>query len=169
MFTLSTLIITAIAALVIGGALGALLVKTTHAGEQRNRELEVRLKQTEDQLRDYQQDVAEHFAETSQLVNSLTHSYKEVHQHLAASALKLSNPDLSRQLIDAGDGKLLTDARKPAGETGDDASAATAPRDWAPRAAHGKGQLSEDFGLDADHEEHEVVGHYNPATQRGVL
>lgn len=156
---------TAIATLVIGGALGALLVKTTSPGEQRSRELDTRLKQTEDQLRDYQQDVAEHFAETSQLVNALTQSYKEVHQHLAASALKLSNPDLSRQLIDAGDGKLLSDKRN---RSSDDTTDATAPRDWAPRAAHGKGQLSEDFGLDTEHDEH-GVGHYDPTTQRGVL
>lgn len=166
MFTLSTLIIVAIAALVIGGAIGALLAKTTNPGEQRNRELELRLKQTEDQLRDYQQDVAEHFAETSQLVNTLTQTYKEVHQHLAASALKLSNPDLSRQLIDAGDGKLLTDSRK---RSADEPAEATAPRDWAPRAPHGKGQLSEDFGLDTDHDETAVTGHYDPTTQRGLL
>ncbi|HUH38646.1 MAG TPA: DUF1043 family protein [Spongiibacteraceae bacterium] len=168
MFTLSTLIIIAIATLLVGVAVGALLVKTITPGEQRNRELETRLKQTEEQLRDYQQDVAEHFAETSQLVNSLTQSYKEVHQHLAASALKLSNPDLSRQLIDAGDGKLLSDSRKR-GDVESESSEATAPRDWAPRAAHGKGQLSEDFGLDTDHDTPEDTGHYNPTTQRGVL
>lgn len=150
MFTLSTLIMTAIAALLIGGALGAILSKSLHPNEKQNRELETRVKKAEDKLKDYQQDVTEHFAETSQLVNSLTQSYKEVHEHLADSALKLTNPDISRQLIDAADGKLLPSSRKDkatATETSE-AHVAIAPRDWAPRAADSKGQLSEDFGFD---------------------
>jgi uncharacterized membrane-anchored protein YhcB (DUF1043 family) len=166
-FTLSTLIIIALAALLIGGALGAALTKTMAPSEQHNRELETRLKQSEDQLRDYQHEVAEHFAETSQRVNSLTQSYKEVHQYLAESALKLSNPDISRQLIDAGDGKLLADARP---RTTDDDTSATAPRDWAPRPANGKGQLSEDFDLDSHAQDEQAPSTpYNPSTGRAAL
>ncbi len=143
MFTLSTLIVTTFVALLVGGALGAIVIKSVHPGEKQSRELEGRVKQAEEKLKDYQQDVSEHFAETSKLVNQLTQSYKEVHQHLADSALKLSNPDLSRQLIDAGNGKLLTHDDEP------EASDITQPpRDWAPRTPDSKGQLSEDYGLE---------------------
>lgn len=148
MFTLSTLIMTAIAALLIGAALGSLLTKSLHPDEKQNRELESRVKQAEDKLKEYQQDVTEHFAETSQLVNSLTQSYKEVHEYLADSALKLTNPDISRQLIDAADGKLISHTEKESAPKTEDNHDTVAPRDWAPRAADGKGQLSEDFGLD---------------------
>lgn len=145
MFTLSTLVITAIAALLIGGAIGATAVKTMHPQEQLNRDLEKRLEKAEDKLKDYQEEVSEHFAETSQLVNNLTQSYKDVHEYLANSALKLTNPDISRQLIDAGDGKLL-----PADtETPNEDASTEAPKDWAPKTPGDKGQLSEDFGLDA--------------------
>lgn len=146
MFTLSTLVITAIAALIAGGAIGAILVKSLHPQEQQNREMETRLESAENKLVDYQQEVSEHFAETSQLVNNLTQSYKDVHQYLASSALKLTNPDISRQLIDAGDGKLINNDTPPPPATTDDDT--EAPRDWAPKNPGETGQLSEEFGLD---------------------
>jgi len=148
-FTLSTLIITAIAALLTGGAVGAILVKSLHPQEQQNREMEHRLESTENKLTDYQQEVSEHFAETSQLVNNLTQSYKDVHEHLANSALKLTNPDISRQLIEAADGKLLTS--ETSADTEDD-NDTEAPRDWAPKNPGEAGQLSEEFGLDKNQE-----------------
>ncbi|NIB41871.1 YhcB family protein [Pseudomaricurvus alkylphenolicus] len=153
MFELSTLILTAIVALVAGGAIGALLFKSLAPQEQQNRELESRLQKAENKLTDYQQEVSEHFAETSQLVNNLTQSYKEVHEYLANSALKLTNPDISRQLIDAGDGKLIANDTNVAAEE----STPEAPRDWAPKAPGEKGQLSEDFGLEPNHQEEEKI------------
>ncbi len=150
MFTLSTLIIAVIAALVTGAAVGALLVKSLHPQEQQNREMETRLDKAETKLTDYQQEVSEHFAETSQLVNNLTQSYKDVHEYLANSALKLTNPDISRQLIEAGDGKLISSA---ATQEKSDEEGTEAPRDWAPKNPGDTGQLSEEFGLDNKHEE----------------
>ena len=150
MFTLSTLVITAVAALLVGTAIGAILVKSLHPQEQQNREMENRLKNAEESLKDYQQEVSEHFAETSQLVNNLTQSYKEVHEHLANSALNLTNPDISRQLIDAGDGKLISNSAESPAE---DEANTEAPRDWAPKNPGETGQLSEEFGLDKEAKE----------------
>jgi uncharacterized protein len=148
-FTLSTLIITAVAALLAGGAIGAILVKSLHPQEQQNRDMEHRLESAENKLSDYQQEVSEHFAETSQLVNNLTQSYKDVHEHLANSALTLTNPDISRQLIEAGDGKLINS--DTSGDKKDDTDT-EAPRDWAPKNPGETGQLSEEFGLDKNQE-----------------
>ncbi len=148
MFSLTTLIIIAVITLLVGCAIGALAAKGMNPQQQQqSKELEQRLQSTEEKLRNYQQEVTEHFMETSQLVNRLTHSYKEVHEHLASSALKLTNPDISRQLIDAADGKLLPHNTQ-ANDDGD--SSIQAPRDWAPREPGAKGQLSEDFGLRQD-------------------
>lgn len=149
MFTLTTLVITAIAALIAGGAIGAILVKSLHPQEQQNREMENRLESAENKLVDYQQEVSAHFDETSQLVNNLTQSYKDVHEYLANSALKLTNPDISRQLIDAGDGKLINNDTPNAAKEEDDTEA---PRDWAPKNPGDTGQLSEEFGLDKNEE-----------------
>lgn len=145
MFPLSTLIIIALATLVLGALIGAGLTKGLSPQEKQNRSLETRLQNAENQLKEYQQEVSAHFAETSQLVNTLTQSYRDVHEHLASSALKLTNPDISRQLIEAGDGKLLTSSKKPSTES---EATSEAPRDWAPKNPGAKGQLSEDFGLD---------------------
>lgn len=155
MFTLSTLVITAIAALIVGGAVGAVLVKSLHPQEQQNREMETRLENAENKLVDYQQEVSEHFAETSQLVNNLTQSYKDVHEHLANSALNLTNPDISRQLIDAGDGKLISNETSKAPTDKEDDT--EAPRDWAPKSPGETGQLSEEFGLDKNEESAKVA------------
>lgn len=153
MFSLSALIITGIAAAVVGALIAATMIKTLAPQERQNRETEKRLQQTEDKLLSYQQEVSTHFEETSRLVNQLTQSYKDVYEHLADSALKLSNPDLSRQLIDAGDGKLPQGGvSKPV--TTEEDIAAEAPRDWAPKNPGEKGQLSEDFGMEPNAEEH---------------
>ena len=148
MFSLTTLIIIALITLLVGGAIGAMVVKSMNPQQQQqNKELEQRLHTTEEKLRDYQQEVTEHFVETSLLVNRLTQSYKEVHEHLASSALKLTNPDISRQLIDAADGKLLPHDNRT---TDNGEATVQAPRDWAPREPGSRGQLSEDFDLQQD-------------------
>ena len=139
MYELSTLIIVGIFALIAGGIAGVLIYRGLHPEQQQNRELENRVQRTEQQMKEYQQEVSEHFAETSQLVNKLTQSYKDVHEHLASSALKLTNPDISRQLIDAGEGKLLESTT---------AHAPVQPKDWAPKSPGEMGQLSEGFGID---------------------
>ena len=74
-----------------------------------------------------------HFSETSELINNLTQSYKDVHEHLADGALKLATADVSKRLIDAGDGNLTIGR--------EEITAPEPPRDWAPKS----GQLSEDF------------------------
>ena len=142
MFPLSTLILTALLSALGGCLVTALLMRSFNPKQQQNHELEQRLETAEQKLGDYQAEVSEHFAQTSALVNNLTQSYKEVHQHLASSALQLANPDLSRQMLAAGDGKLL-----PEGEALDADEPSEAARDWAPKAPGEKGALSEDYGL----------------------
>lgn len=151
MFELSTLILTGFSSLIAGALIGTLLTKTLRPQEQQNRELELRLRQAEDKLSTYQDQVTVHFAETSQLINKLTQSYKEVHEHLASSALTLTNPDISRQLIEAGDGTL---GESTPSYTHADPATLQPPRDWAPKNPGQSGQLSEDFGLSADDSEH---------------
>lgn len=140
-----TLITTALIALVVGALVGMLLTRATQPKEKQRKELEAKLQKTEKELKDYQHEVTEHFIKTSALINTMTHSYRAVHEHLAGSAMHLANPDISRQLINAGTGKLE-------GSTEDDALSATPPeppKDYAPKSP--EGVLSENYGLKEDY------------------
>ncbi len=117
MFSLQVTIIIAILSLVMGAAAGWLLARAKDPNKQLNEELEEQLSKAEATLHDYQEQVSTHFSETSQLVNDLTHSYRQVHQHLASGAMKLADPDISRKLIDAGNGKLLAPETEDKGES----------------------------------------------------
>ncbi len=144
-FPLGTVVLTGIVALIGGGLLGALVSRQFGQQEQQNKDLEAKLQEAEEKLLSYQNDVSDHFAETSKLVNNLTKDYKEVYEHLANSALKLTNPDISRKLIEASKGTLT--------EPLDDSTTISEPeyvqppRDWAPKTPGSSGTLSEDFGL----------------------
>lgn len=141
MFSLTTMLIVGATAFIIGYLLSLLLTKSLSPSEKKSRTLETRLKETEEKLNDYQQEVTDHFAQTAQLVNNLTQNYKEVHEHLAGSALKLANVDISRQLLDSGVNDSQTDL-------GDSEKGFQPPKDWAP----GEGALSEGYGLDKENE-----------------
>jgi uncharacterized membrane-anchored protein YhcB (DUF1043 family) len=144
-FSLYTLITVAVIALAAGCTLGALLSRMLSPQEQKARTLETQLQEAEEQLTGYQQEVTEHFAETAKLVNTLTQSYRDVHEHLANDALKLANVDISRQLLSnaSADDALL-------GETSLNEENFQPPRDWAPKSPGSAGTLSESFGLADD-------------------
>lgn len=142
MYSFGTLIITGLICLLAGGAIGAVLFKMLNSRGQ-NRTLEERAYRAEEELKRYQQDVAEHFAKTSDLVNGLTQSYRDVYEHLANSALKLTTPALSRQILESANTRLLGTERTYLTE-----EQVEAPRDWAPKS--GTGQLSEEYGLNDD-------------------
>lgn len=145
MFSLSTLVFTSLISLLAGAGLGAFLLYLFRA-QVYSRELEQRLHEAENSLKNYQRDVADHFAQTSQLVNNLTQSYRDVHEHLANSALKLATPAISRQILESANNTLLGTEKSYLNEQNIEA-----PRDWAPKASGTKGPLSDDFGLHDDH------------------
>lgn len=96
MSTFSVILI-ALITLLIGIALGAALWRKLGTQSQ-SRELEEKLKEAEQRLSLYQAEVAEHFLETSRRVNELTRNYKEVHEYLASSAMRLTTPALGHEI-----------------------------------------------------------------------
>ena len=54
----------------------------------------------EAQLKDYQQQVETHFAKTSELIDELTNSYKNVFEHLSESAQSLLTEEQIQQQIE---------------------------------------------------------------------
>lgn len=130
---------------ILGLALGALLAFLAIRGRNnvdRTQELELRLREANDKIEDFQLQVNEHFDQTSQLVHNLTESYREVHEYLSNSALRLSSQDIGRQMLEAGSGKLS--------ENDENLQGVAPPRDWAPKEPGAKGTLAEDFGLDKE-------------------
>ena len=96
----------ALASLAVGLVIGTLIGRTLSGATKQRRTLTEELRKKDDELKTYQHKVTEHFITTSELVNNLTHSYKEVHQHLADSAMTLTNPEVSNKLLEAGSGNL---------------------------------------------------------------
>lgn len=144
MHSTSILILVGILGLALG-ALLAFLATRNRAGADRTQELELRLRDANRKLEDFQLQVNEHFDQTSQLVHNLTESYREVHEYLANSAMRLSSQDIGRQMLEAGSGKLS--------ENDEALQSVEPPRDWAPKEPGAKGALSEDYGLDRDQQE----------------
>lgn len=129
--------IVALASLVIGLILGAILGRILSGSNKQCRTLAEEVRRKDDELKIYQQNVTEHFVKTSELVNNLTQSYKDVHQHLAASAMKLTSPEISKKLLEAGSGEL---SKSTAAD-----NAASPPKDYTPDIS---GILDESYGLE---------------------
>lgn len=144
MYSSSALVITGLLCLLAGAGIGAAILYVFRA-QILGRDLEQRLHEAENSLQGYQRDVAEHFSQTSQLVNNLTHAYREVHEHLANGALKLATPAISRQILDSANNNLSNDTKAYVAE-----QRIEPPRDWAPKAPGAKGTLSEDYDLRDD-------------------
>lgn len=146
--TNSTLLI-GLSCLAAGLIIGFIMARTLHPQERARKDLEDKLQESQDQIKDYQQEVTEHFMKTSELVNNLSHSYRDVHEHLATSAMRLTNTEISRQMIDAGFGRnenhnvLTSETPEP-------------PKDYAPKVPGGI--LSEEYGLKDDNSQANKTG-----------
>ncbi|MEX1032366.1 MAG: DUF1043 family protein [Cellvibrionaceae bacterium] len=105
-------ILIALLSLVAGGIAGGLLWRLFGSHQHRNRDLEDRLRATERELNEYRTEVTEHFVETSRRVNNLTRNYKEVHEYLADSAVKLTSPSVGREMLAAAQIHLPGEEKK---------------------------------------------------------
>lgn len=141
MFSVEVLIMVSAIVFCVGGLLGAFISRSMFPPEQQ-KQLEESLQTSRQELDQYQREVAQHFADTAKLVNSMTQSYKDVHDHLASGALQLTNPEITQQILEAGDKNLGIDVA----DSLDDHNV-QAPRDWAPKTPGQTGTLSEEYGL----------------------
>lgn len=101
MYSLTTVIIVAVVGFIAGGLIGVFGFQRFGRQGLRNQDLAKKLADAEQEMKDYQANVTEHFEETSRRVNTLTKSYKDVHEYLASSAMKLTNPQMSLAISQA--------------------------------------------------------------------
>ncbi len=87
---LLTIVGIAVVALLVGLLIGVAIGKHSPSGES---------KKARKELEDYKAAVSEHFGKTADLVDNLTNSYRDVFEHLGASARELlSEEDVKRHL-----------------------------------------------------------------------
>lgn len=142
MYSLTILIVAAAIALVVGLGIGILTGRRSSPAGQKHREVERRLDQVLQDKKAYEDDVVEHFSDTARLLNSLTDSYREVHNHLASGASNLCQ----------GTGPVGLDRLDNPQGTADipaDITEVQAPLDYAPKSSPDqKGVLNEEFGME---------------------
>ena len=63
--------------------------RRTSSAAQKYREVERKLDQVLQDKKAYEDEVVEHFSDTAKLLNGLTESYRDVHNHLAKGAATL--------------------------------------------------------------------------------
>jgi hypothetical protein len=133
-------------ALLIGFALGAVfgtfvLARFTQNSHS-NGELEKHLHDKQEEIKNYQQEVREHFTETAGLLRGLAENYRDVHNHLAQGAEELC-PDPSADSII----KKLPEVGTI--ELNNMPDSVSAPLDYAPKATpFDKSVLGEDYQLE---------------------
>ncbi|NRB39831.1 MAG: DUF1043 family protein [Pseudomonadales bacterium] len=144
MFSLVTVIITGFICTATGAAAGLFLGSRLSATPQKTRELEKHLHEKQDEIKAYQREVTEHFTETSQRLQQLAESYKDIHNHLAQGADKLSGQGSGHNapIIE----RIENNTVATANDTPDTVSA---PLDYAPKTTpFDKGTLNEDYNLE---------------------
>lgn len=141
MYSLELVITIALAAVVIGLVAGFFIAQRAAPSQRSQRKLESRMHEMQQQQEDYQQEVSEHFVETGQLLNQLTDSYRDVHNHLARGAQRLAG-ETATQLLQPVEKK--EEDYQPV-----DDEVILPPLDYAPKSSHSEpGMLNETFGLD---------------------
>lgn len=147
---LENLWIVGFGALLIGGLIGMLIGRSSPAARRSETLLE-ELEDTRRELDAYKAEVNTHFAQTADLVNNLTESYRDVHQHLAKGAGRLCNEEGLIKSLQAPQPQPRAEANSEEQPPGDDG--VQVPRDYAPRKdAEQGGTLSESYGLDQKEE-----------------
>ena len=142
MYSLNFVLLSGGAVLLLGLALGALLGRSLSPQGQKNRELESKLDRALQDKKAYEDEVTEHFSNTAALLNTLTGSYRDVHNHLAMGAATLCDDQgpISLEKLSAAP----SEAEIPA-----DLADIHAPLDYAPKTSPNEtGMLNEEFGLE---------------------
>ncbi|MEH6591713.1 MAG: DUF1043 family protein [Halioglobus sp.] len=142
MYSLNMVLLIAGAVALLGIGIGTLIGKRLSPQGQKNRELESQLDAALQEKKAYEDEVGEHFSSTATLLNKLTESYRDVHNHLAVGASALcedQGPVALEKIANSSNGSdipgNLTDVQQPL--------------DYAPKSTPNEtGMLNEEFGLE---------------------
>ena len=143
----SALLIAAIIGFGFGTLFGGLAFNRFSNEQTKTRDLEKHLHEKQDEIKNYQQEVREHFVETAGLLRGLAENYRDVHNHLAQGAEMLSPDNSKGPLI-----KKLPEME--AIEVNDLPDNLQAPLDYAPKTSpYEKSVLDESYALEKNKDE----------------
>ncbi len=141
-YPLAVLAAASAGALIVGLLVGLLLGRRSSSGNQKYREVERKLDQVLQDKKAYEDEVVEHFSDAAKLLNNLTDSYRQVHNHLAKGAATLCQ----------GEGPVSLEQAQGTDDPAEippHLADIQPPLDYAPKASPDeKGMLNEEFGLD---------------------
>tara|TARA_R110002110_G_scaffold91264_2_gene237619 strand:+ start:246647 stop:247135 length:489 start_codon:yes stop_codon:yes gene_type:complete len=141
--TQPVLIAIGVGLLVAGLIIGLLLGRRSSPAGQKSREVERQLDEVLQAKKVYEDEVVEHFTATAKLLNNLTESYREVHNHLATGAGTLCKGEGPVSL-----GRLENGQEDP-NEIPPQLASIQPPLDYAPKTSPDeKGMLNEEFGIE---------------------
>lgn len=149
MYETQTVALIAFLSVTAGLIAGAWLINKLSPSQQNRKALEQHIQKLQRQQQDYQDQVNQHFSKTAELLNQMTESYRDVHNHLARSAADLTSHGISPLQALPEDRPVLQGEphRVPAQQ----------PLDYVPRSPGQKGALDEDYGLEKRHKKKEEV------------
>jgi uncharacterized membrane-anchored protein YhcB (DUF1043 family) len=144
-FVVSTFSIVLVSGLV-GAFIGAAIGRYVDPQRKENMAREEQLRLANEALAMYRQQMNEHFTQTATIVKNITDSCRNLQDHVAVDALKLTGLDLREpnSSIDDSEFSLARIAGNQAIE---------APRDYAPKNKGSLGMLSEEYGLHDDYDD----------------
>lgn len=164
MVTTSALVITSVVCLCIGAGIG-LLIQRMLLSSGSPKDVEAKYNALQDEYQQYQQNVAQHFVDTSRLVIEAQQRERSLREHLISGALQLTSAEVSRAILaqndeqDAQSSEQLLENLDPA--------TLKAPTDWAPKTPGTSGVLSEEFGLKEEQDETDTI-EVKTATPRNI-
>lgn len=148
METAGNIWIVGICATLAGALIGYAAALVMNPGTSKSRELEARLQEAQDRLKDYRLEVHAHFQRTASLLAQLTESYRDMHNHLAQGSESLCEHTGQPPLIYP----LQENLEAQPAHSDESLQDIRPPLDYAPKVTPtDKGVLREDFGLDKLH------------------
>ncbi|MCO6411657.1 MAG: DUF1043 family protein [Thiogranum sp.] len=99
-------------AFAFGIAVGVGIAYVFFGSNRRTRELRAEMETLQQQFDDYRNQVGKHFLRTSELVQKMTDSYREVYEHLASGSQALCQNPVSTPRLDIPDAPGLDEQRE---------------------------------------------------------
>ena len=138
-------------AFLAGVLCGVIVYHLLSGSKSSNGKLAKQLDELQQEFKEYQQRVGDHFTTSAHLINKLTDTYRDVHEHLAQGAEDLCKDAEVRNRL--GDALLSTNALlsgKVQKRRNERTPPLEQPKDYAPKPQDEQGALSEAFGLQPD-------------------
>jgi len=123
-------------AFLLGALCGAFLYHVMSGAKSRSDKLASNLDQLQQEQKEYQQRVSEHFATSAHLINKLTDTYRDVHEHLANSADELcKDEEVRNRLSDSLLGSNALLSGKVSKRRNERTPPLEQPKDYAPKSS----------------------------------